>query len=84
MLDKPQKEDHLDNFDYQSQKLKEKITTLKELITTMVEEEKETKHQSELLVEMLRVLRAVKEFEAETLNAFTAHDSSSRSNPSKK
>ena len=76
-----QREDRMDHLDGHTEQFKKKITALKELISTMVEEEKETRYQSELLIEMLRVLKAIREFEAETLNAFTAYDSRSRLDP---
>jgi hypothetical protein len=71
--------DPLDHLDYRTRELKESITSLKDLITTMVEEDKDTKGHSELLIEMLRVLEAVKKFEENTLNAFSVYDSLSRS-----
>lgn len=76
--------DEMDRLDDRTQELKQKITTLKELITTMVAEEKETKEQSELLLEMLKLLRALKKFESEALNAFTAHDKYSHAKPPEK
>ena len=84
ILDELQTGDEMDRLGDHTQELKQRITTLKELITTMVTEEKETKRQSELLLEMLELLKALKKLEVEALNAFTAYDNYSHVKPTQK
>lgn len=81
MSDQAQNEDYLNLLDKRTQRLKIRITVLKELITTMVEEDKETKRQSEILVEMLKLLNIMKAFEIAALIRLSRYDSLSRSLP---
>ena len=81
MSDQAQNEDYLNLLDKRTQRLKIRITVLKDLITTMVEEDKETKRQSEILVEMLKLLNIMKAFEIAALIRLSRYDSLSRSLP---
>ena len=81
MSDQAQNEDNLNLLDKRTQRLKIRITVLKDLITTMVEEDKETKRQSEILVEMLKLLNIMKAFEIAALIRLSRYDSLSRSLP---
>jgi regulator of replication initiation timing len=78
MSDRAKRQDYLSLFDKRTNELKVRISDIKELIATMVEEEKGTRGETEMLVEMLKLLKTMKAFEIEAIVRLSAYNKLTR------
>jgi hypothetical protein len=81
MYSRQEDEAYLALIDQHIEELNDRLKTLKNLITIMVINGQSTRNQSELLVNMLRILKVMQVMRADAVSALNANLEETRSGP---
>jgi hypothetical protein len=82
MYSRQEDEAYLALIDQHIEELNDRLKTLRNLITTMAINGQSTRNQSELLVNMLRILKVMQVMRADAVSALNANSEETRSGPS--